>query len=72
MFYFPTEAKVLSIETEVISSPSAITWTSSTTLIDTCLSLSKFPSDILVVFKVYIDGHYVEPSKSTAKQIEAK
>ncbi|XP_017482870.1 PREDICTED: uncharacterized protein LOC108371776 [Rhagoletis zephyria] len=60
-WFAKTEAKVLSVETETISS--AITWTSSTTLIDTCLSLNKFPCDQLIVFKVYIDGHYVEPSK---------
>lgn len=62
-WFIRTEAKVLSIETEIISS--AITWTSSTTLIDTCLSLNKFPCDQLIVFKVYIDGHYIEPSKET-------
>ncbi|KAI2803054.1 hypothetical protein BLOT_007177, partial [Blomia tropicalis] len=61
IWFRKTHAKILSIETEIISS--SITWTSSTTLIDSCLNLNKNQSDILVVFKVYIDGHFIEPSR---------
>ena len=63
------EAKVLSVETEIISN--AITWTSSTTLIDATLTLDKYPRDNLVIFKVYIDGHYVEPAKGAPRRIKA-
>ena len=67
---FYTDAKILSIETEIISS--SITWTSSTTLIDSCLNLNKNQSDILVVFKVYIDGHFIEPSRQNKVCIQQK